>query len=146
MKARTIIAAVAVAAVLGGAYAWKEYNRKPEGAAGMAEAHTVDAPQLLADFLADEPAATAKYVGSSAQAIKVKGVIRTIDEGDGTRMSVILDTGDPMAGIVCEFEPGSLPAGWKVGDKVFVKGICQGYTGDGMIPGDVLLQRCAAVE
>lgn len=147
MKARTLILVAAAALIGGGLYAWKEYHRGHADVAGMPLAHKVDAQALLADFMADDAAATAKYVGEKEQAIQVKGIIRGVEQGAGQAPdNVVLETGDEMAGIVCEFAKGTLPAGWKAGDKVLVKGICQGYTGEGMMPGDVVLQRCVAAE
>lgn len=142
MKARTWIAIGAVAAILGGTYAWKEYNRVPEGAADMNAVLNIPAVELHSAFIADEIGASAKFVGEKEQAIRVTGAIRelVLDPGSAT---VILDTDDPMAGVVCEFAPGTVPASWKVGEQVSVQGICTGV--NDLIP-DVIMVRCAAVE
>jgi hypothetical protein len=54
-------------------------------------------------------------------------------------LNVLLETGDPLGAVVCEFEAGAAPT-VKKDDKVAVKGYCAGYNLD------VLLQRCAIVE
>lgn len=147
MKRRSILLIVALAVLGGVAFGLKEYFRGHNDVGGMDAVHAVDAPALLAEFMADDAAARAKYVGSSEQAIQVSGVIAAIEAGSGTSpANVRLETGDPMASVACEFAPTVLPAGWKAGDHVSVKGICQGYTGDGMLPGDVVLQRCIDAE
>lgn len=142
MKARTWIAIGAVAAILGGGYAWKEFNRTPEGAADMTAALEISSAELHAAFLADEAEATARFVGEKEQAIRVSGTIRDLEQGEGSA-TVILDSDDAMAGVVCEFAAGTVPATWKVGDKVSVQGICTGI--NDLIP-DVIMVRCAGVE
>jgi hypothetical protein len=134
-----IIVGATIAAVAGG-YALKEYNRGVEGAASMEAAATVSAADLLAAFTADEAAATATYVGTAEQAVQVSGTIRAMEPtGDG-KVTVILETGDPLAGVTCEFAEADVPGTWRSGADVTVKGICTG------ILMDVVLVRCAAVE
>ncbi|MFN3875026.1 MAG: OB-fold protein [Flavobacteriales bacterium] len=146
MNRKTLFLVAALALIGAVAYGVKEYMRGHADVAGMHAAHAVDARQLLADFIADDAAARAKYVGEKEQAIEVVGIIRAVEPGDGAALAnVVLETGDEMAGIACEFAPGNLPPEWKAGDEVRVKGICQGYTGEGMMPGDVVLQRCVPV-
>ncbi|MBK9177149.1 MAG: hypothetical protein IPM46_12615 [Flavobacteriales bacterium] len=143
MQRRTWIAIIIVAIIFGGGYAWKEYNRVPTGAASMDAAFSTTAEALHADFLADEAAATAKYVGAKEQAIRVEGVIRAVEQADGGGATVILETADAMAGVLCEFASDALPKDWKSGDQVTVQGICTGM--NDLIP-DVIMVRCAAVE
>jgi len=147
MKRRNIFLIIALVVLGGAAFGLKECFRGHTGVDGMDAVHAVDAPALLAEFMADDAAARAKYVGSAEQAIQVNGVIAAIEAGnDSIPANVRLETGDPMASVACEFAPADLPAAWKAGDRVSVKGICQGYTGDGMLPGDVVLQRCIEAE
>lgn len=142
MKARTWIAIGAVAAIIGGGYALKEFNRAPEGAADMKAELSVTAGELHAAFVADEEGATARFVGEKEHAIRVSGAIRELEQ-DARSATVILDTEDAIAGVVCEFAPGTIPVAWKSGDQVEVQGICTGI--NDLIP-DVIMVRCAAVE
>jgi hypothetical protein len=143
-RAFLIVAAViAIVAVLG----LKEYWRGHADVSDLEEAHAVEAQALLDAFLSDETAATARFVGEKEQAISVSGTIRSIEAGTGTAGdNVVLATSDDFSGIVCEFAKGTVPSAWKPGDAVAVKGVCQGYTGEGLLPGDVVLQRCVPVE
>ncbi|MFZ1694733.1 MAG: hypothetical protein WAT74_16160 [Flavobacteriales bacterium] len=144
MKARTLILIGAVALAIGGWYGYSEFSRGHADLSGSKEDFALDAHELLAAFVNDEAAANSQYV---EKVVKVKGVIREVVLSDGTApANVTLDTGDEMAGIACEFKQGTVPAAWKAGSKVHVKGVCTGYTGGGMLPGDVILQRCVAVE
>ncbi|MCB9184476.1 MAG: hypothetical protein H6591_11215 [Flavobacteriales bacterium] len=142
MRARTWIAIVAVAIILAVGFALKEYNRAPQGAAAMDAVLTVQATELHAAFMADEAVARLNYVGEQEQAIVVEGVIREMEQGD-SGATVILETADPVAGVVCEFAAGTVPASWKPQARVRVQGICTGV--NDLIP-DVIMMRCGAVE
>ncbi|MBK8497360.1 MAG: hypothetical protein IPL52_00750 [Flavobacteriales bacterium] len=144
MGTRTkIILGVALAAVVGGLYGLSEFNREPETAAQKKAVEIVSATELHDAFLSDETAANARYVGTSEQAIRFTGIVRSVEEPYGGKVSVVLETADALAGIVCEFEESAVPAAWKVGDRVSLKGICTGV--NDLIP-DVILVRCVAVE
>ena len=147
MRVRTWIIIGSGAVAAGVAYGLKEFNRGLAEVEDMDAVESVDATALLAAFVTDDQAARARYVGATEQAIRVLGVITAIEPGtDSAPTNVRLDAGDPMASVVCEFAADQFPAVWKIGDQVAVKGICQGYTGEGMMPGDVILQRCVAAE
>ena len=138
MRKKTWIAIAALAAIAAGAYAYSEYGRRPRQAGDMKASTTITAHELHAAFFTGEEAATARYVGSQAQAILVTGTIRTLERGDAGG-SVILATADEMAGVVCEFAAGALPDEWQVGQEVRVQGICTGM--NDLIP-DVIMVRC----
>jgi hypothetical protein len=141
MKRKIIILIVLLAIVgAGGMYAWKEYDRPVEGAGGMTAVETTSAAELLKAFQTDENAANKRFVGISDQAVQVSGTIRSIEPAAEGRVNVILETGDALAGVVCEFKEADVPAGWSAGANVEVKGICTGMLLD------VVLVRCAAVE
>jgi len=133
-----IFVGLTIAAVAGG-YALMEYSRDVKGADDLHVVATLEAEQLLAEFTLDETAATAKYVGVTEQAIQVSGTIRTMEPtGDG-KVTVVLETGDPLAGVTCEFAEAEVPLTWRSGSRVTVKGICTGLLMD------VVLVRCAPV-
>lgn len=128
-----------LAAVAGG-YALLEYSRGVKGADDLKVAVTVNAEQLLGEFNADEATAMAKYVGTTERAVQVTGTIRSMGPtGDG-KVTVVLETGDALAGIACEFAEADVPVDWRAGAAVTVKGICTGLLMD------VVLVRCSAVE
>ena len=144
MKSRTVVL-ISVSAVVTavGLYALSEFDREPLTAGQREEVATVSAEDLHAAFLADEAAANARYVGAIEQVIRVNGVVRSVEDAVGGKVSVVLETADAMAGVVCEFEQGAVPATWKAGDRISLKGICTGV--NDLIP-DVILVRCAAME
>lgn len=140
MRIKTMIAIAATVAVVGGVFAWMEYNRGVAGVDDMGTVAKVQASELLAEFAADEAAATAKYVGTSEQAIEVSGTIRSMDNAEGGKVTVVLETDDALAGIVCEFTGADVPGTWRAGTTVTVKGICTGMLMD------VVLVRCVPVQ
>ena len=141
MNRKAILIIVLLALVgAGGLYAWKEYDRPVSGADTMTVAETITATELLKAFQSDENAANKRYVGTSDQAIQVSATIRSIEPAADGKVNVILETGDALAGVVCEFNEADVPAGWQAGTGVEVKGICTGMLLD------VVLVRCAAVE
>jgi len=135
-----IAVAVTIAVVGGGTYAYLEYSRDVAGADELPVKVTATAEALLQEFQADEQAATAKYVGHKEQVVKVSGTIRSLDRQDDGHVNVVLETGDALAGVVCEFAWADVPDTWRPGSPVTVIGICTGMLMD------VVLVRCKAVE
>ena len=72
------------------------------------------------------------------QVIQVSGTIRSVDPTSNDRINVTLETGDALAGVVCEFEKNDMPNEWKAGDQASIKGICTGMLLD------IVLIRCKA--
>lgn len=129
-----------VAIVGGGTYAYLEYGRGVSGAAEMKPVAAVTAGELLSAYTTDEAAADQRFVGSAEQAIQVSGTIRAMEPVGSDKTNVILETGDPMAGVVCEFTNTDLPQDWRSGVEVTVQGICTGMLMD------VVLVRCIGVQ
>ena len=129
-----LIAGLLVAAAVG----YYLYQKPVERSVSAAAEVSVPAHELLAAFQADEAKAMATYAKAD-QVIQVSGTVRSIDRSDTAVVNVTIDTGDDMAGVVCEFDQEHAPA-WNEGQAVKVNGVCAGYNLD------ILLQRCAAVE
>ncbi|MBZ0207094.1 MAG: OB-fold putative lipoprotein [Flavobacteriales bacterium] len=119
---------VVVAAYMG----VRMYNAEVPNASGMNVDIRVQADALFNAFEADEVAAGTAY---NDKVIEVTGVVRDITRASDGRMSVLLETGDPLGAVVCEFPDAT--DGLAVGSEVVIKGFCAGFNLD------VLLQRCA---
>ncbi len=138
MERKNILIALALIAAVGGGAAWYLYQKPAErSVSGEAEV-VIGAKDLLAAFQTDEAKAMTTYAKSD-QVIQVTGTVRAIDTSDPAKVNVILETGDALAGVTCEFEPAHAPQ-WAEGASVKVNGVCAG------ILMDVVLTRCAAVE
>lgn len=140
MKRKHLIAISAVLLLtVGATYGYLEFNRGVAGTASLPVQEKVTAGELLADFQADESAANQRYVGTTEQVVQVSGTIRAMEPLGTGVTNVILETGDDLAGIVCEFPDKELPTDWRAGADVTIKGICTGLLMD------VVLVRCVAV-
>lgn len=140
MNRKSIFLAIGLVAVVGGGYAWAEYNRKSVPTADVEAKEQVTAEALLAAFTTNEEAANARFVGATEQVIQVTGTIRSMEPVGATKTNVILDTGNDLAGVLCEFTNNDLHPEWRSGAQVRIKGVCTG------ILMDVVLVRCAVVE
>jgi hypothetical protein len=129
-----------VFAVFAGVYGWMEFNRGLSDAEDMPVKEQVSASDLMGAFQTDEALATTRFVGASEQVIQVRGVIRAVEPSGPGLTNVVLVTDDDMAGVVCEFREGEVPAEWRTGMEVAIKGICTGMLLD------VILVRCVAVQ
>ena len=137
MNLRNIVILGALGVLMGGAWmAQRQYDRRPEAAAGKRPSVTMDADRLLQEFMQDESAAGARY---NDHVVAVTGVVREVGKPRGGKVTVLLETGNPLAAIACEFSEADAP-NVAPGDHVAVKGFCAGYNLD------VLLQRCAPSE
>jgi tRNA_anti-like len=125
---------LAIAAALG----WYFYNKPTSRSLTNAPDLTVSAPDLLKAFTDNEASAMATYA-KEGTVVQVNGVVRSIDRSEPTKVTLVLETGDALAGVACEFEPAFAPDR-KVGTQVSVKGACTGFLMD------VVLTRCAIVE
>ncbi len=140
MNMKIILLALGLAVVAGGGYAWSEYNRQKVSSTDAIAKEQVTAEVLLKAFTTDESAANARFVGTTEQVIQVSGTIRSMEPVGNEMTNVVLETGNELAGVVCEFANKDLHPDWRSGAQVKVKGICTG------VLMDVVLVRCAAVE
>lgn len=117
---------VLLLAVLGGGYGYYQYNR-PVASLEDKEADVIlSAPDLLKAFESNEAEANKNYL---EKVIEVKGEVVKI-EGDSTKKSVYLNTGNEMSAVICEMEAGADTEGVTAGSSVVVKGKCTGYLMD----------------
>ena len=95
-----MIAVAATVAVVGGIFAFREYNRPVASTASLSSDIVIGADALLNAFLSDETAANKQF---NDKVVEVSGVVRSVAPESEGRTEVILETGDPLAGIVCTF-------------------------------------------
>jgi 23S rRNA maturation-related 3'-5' exoribonuclease YhaM len=125
---KRILIASLVAALLGGAYAWREYNR---GHVSMTETKadlTATASELYAAFSTDEAAANAKYLGKT---IEISGKVSATSTEEGTT-TITLFADSETGGVTCKLDPLSKHerTSFQEGEQITVKGICTGYLMD----------------
>lgn len=122
-----LIALLLLAAAGAGVYYF--VINKPHKDVATEEAIDISAPQLFAEFTANEQIANKKFLN---KAIQVSGTITTIDENQDKKKFVVLQTDDMMYGVMCTMRDNEVKAAptFAVGDKVSIKGFCSGFVGD----------------
>ena len=121
-------------------YGYKEYNRKNADLSSAEAAITIDALTLIAAFEKDSASASGMYID------KVVAVVGTIKKIEAAEAPVVLFLGeaDQMSSVLCSMDSSHPLSGspLKVGAKVTVKGLVNGYQSDALLGTDVALNRC----
>lgn len=132
MKKKILLPIALIVVAVGAYIGVRMYNAEVPSASGMSVDTKIQADALFNAFTSDEVGAGKAY---NDKVIEVTGIVRDITRSADGRMSVLLETGDPLGAVVCEFpDPTEDPV---VGSEVVIKGFCAGFNLD------VLLQRCA---
>lgn len=117
---KKIVVAVALLALIGVGTGIYLFYKKPETVDDK-KGIEVAAMALSKEYAADESAANAKYLN---KVIEVTGTVSETEENQDGGMMVILDTGDPMAGVQCAMREKGVTA--NKGQTVSIKGFCSG--------------------
>jgi len=122
---KKIILILLVLGVIGGGVGFYLYNKPVDKMKSMSVDATLTAEQLFTEFEEDEMKANEKYLD---KVLVVKGEV-TKTSKDEEKATILLDTGDMLANIMCQMEDTEvdLPA---EGDMVSIKGLCTGYLTD----------------
>jgi hypothetical protein len=132
---RKILLTILVLGLIGagvGIYLWNKPHAKVEDAKGLA----ITAAQLAKEFGADENAANAKYLN---KAIEVSGTVSEVEKNQDGGTMVILDTGDPMAGVQCTMRDKGAVV--NKGQNVVLKGFCSGAGITGVSLTDCIISK-----
>ena len=118
MRKILIIAFILLAIGVGtGIYLWNKPHEKVESAKSV----SITAAGLAKEYSANEKEADAKYLN---KAIDVTGIISEVDKNQDGGLMVVLETGDPSAGIQCTLrDKGANPS---KGQSIEIKGFCSG--------------------
>lgn len=136
MRKRNIVIIVLLIAALGAYLGFRMYSAEVPNAAGQAPELAVDAKALYEAFSTDERVAGERY---NDKVVEVTGTVREVTKGPDGRVNILLETGDALGAVVCEFPDGEAVEA-AVNSTVAIKGYCAGFNMD------VLLQRCALIR
>jgi DNA/RNA endonuclease YhcR with UshA esterase domain len=127
-----------IVAVIGGVIGFKMVNKSPLDISSSAPKITIQATQLIDEFLLDETTANANYLG---KLIAVNGTISSIKAEDGKGI-ISLKTADDFGSILCHLskEATQILTQIKIGQNIQIKGICTGFLMD------VILVRCEIIN
>ncbi len=106
------------------------------------DAVKVTAIQLFSDFSTNEAEAQKKYVPVKLgdKKIEVTGEINEVGKNESGEFFYTLKTSDEMFSVKCIMEKGEEIVNAKVGDKITVRGFCDGYNMD------VIVNRCKQIK
>lgn len=140
---RTLLAVVIIGTGAG-LYVWKFVIEKPHKNVAEAKAIKVAATELYAAFVKDSAAANKTYIG---KVLEISGEVVKSELDQQQNVFVHLKAGDDGSIINCSMEEKVKL--FKVGDKIALKGVCDGYNPgdtDSGLPGDVGVNRCYVVK
>jgi hypothetical protein len=136
MSRKAIIALLLIVlAIIAALIVWRWVFTKSDVSVSSKKAEVeIEAVVLTHEFEENEEAANAKYLG---KVILVSGSVNTITE-DEQNLSVYLKNAEDISGVMCTISNTSVKTGQiKTGDRVKIKGICDGYLMD------VKLNKCS---
>lgn len=134
-KFKYIIIAIIFLAIIGGAYAYREFHRGHKDLSAVKSDLEISAGDLVGAFAKDENMANKAYLDKT---IAVKGIIKSIDKDDQGLYTVLLGTDVEDKNVSCEMDIKHNDEALKmtVGSEVVMKGVCTGTLMD------VVLIRC----
>ncbi|MCO6486615.1 MAG: hypothetical protein J5I41_12645 [Saprospiraceae bacterium] len=126
---------IALLALAGLAIGLYMYFKPLPGMEDLRADHKVAAASLYEAFDQDEAGASSTYLG---KVVEVEGTIQSVEAGDHGGMTVILEAGGLMGGVLCRMDPGQKEAteALQPGAAVRIRGECVGKLMD------VELSRC----
>ena len=125
---------LALSGIMGAIYM---YNKPHKDFTGARADYVLSAEELGKEFVADEPAATGKYMNKT---IEISGTILAINSNDGKVLSITLETGNEISSVICSLADMINPGDLEAGQKITVRGELSGYLMD------VILNDCVIVE
>lgn len=116
-----VFLALVIVGVATGLYMWNKPHKKVEDAKGI----EVNAVDLYKAYASDENKANQLYLDkNNDKALDVSGDVAEVDKDQDGGVLLLLETGDPMAKVVCRMREKNTSAA--KGQKVKLRGFCTG--------------------
>ena len=124
--------------LIGAIAAYLQYNKPHKYINKTSSDIKIGAAALFAEYSADETAADSKYLD---KIVEVKGIVKEVSPDDEGNISITLDSGDELFGVICQLDNLSeqKKVDFQAGEEVSFKGVCTGMLMD------VLLVRCVSL-
>ena len=143
---KRLLLAVLFLVLVGGGYGLYKYFQPVPGVAGLETDFELSATDLFSEYLENEARADSMYV---RKILEVSGAVidkseewKSIDGDSVLVQSVLLDGGDGMTGVACQFAELPEKSNWneiQPGSSIRVKGECNGMLFDVVLSRAVLL-------
>jgi hypothetical protein len=134
---KKISVVVLVLALLGGVFAYMQFNKEHRDINAEEATEKVTAIDLFQSYVDDEAGANAKFLD---KVVEISGVIVEISAEAGSEF-VVLQSNDDFFGVNVYFDDVAQLNGLEVGANVKVKGHCTG--GDSM---GVVIAHCSVIK
>ena len=130
---------ILLALIILGGWAYYQYQKPHQSAAGESAAVTIMADSLYRQYAGDEKGCDGKYLG---KVLEVSGKLSEIQHSGQSEIWILSTGAGNAGGVNCQLFPGEkIPEPHpKPGDKVTVKGRCSGFLMD------VNLSDCIVVK
>jgi hypothetical protein len=124
-----------------GWYVYNEYNRTHKDTAALKTDYSLQATDLINEFLADEQASNQKYWD---KVLVVEGMAKEITHDDNGIYTIAIGDTASMSAVRCNIDSAAGKSAAEIlkGSRVAVKGICTGFNADELLGSDVILVRC----
>ena len=145
MKKSVIIIIVVALVFIAAAVYFYVYNKPHRDVVGEEAAMTVTATELYNAFVNNPEEANKTYLN---KVIQVSGIVSDMTILNDNDVKLVLSGGDAMFGVACTFDDEHARSAQNLdkGSKTSIKGLCTGYSGDDIMPGDVVLVKCTIVD
>lgn len=132
---KRIILALLVLGFIGAGTGFYLYNKPVESLKKAKPDFNLSAEELFSAFDTNEATSNEKYLD---KIIELTGEIREINKESTEKLSITLNSGSEMFGVICELDQSQFEKSetFQVGQKISIKGQCTGMLMD------VVLVRC----
>ncbi|TXB62339.1 OB-fold protein [Phaeodactylibacter luteus] len=132
---KKVIFAVLILAAAGAGIGYYQFNKPHQNMERAAAEFSVSAEALFGSFEADEQQANEEYLD---KVVAVSGTVREVSKDNNGQLSITLDSGSDMFGVICQMDELTDHEGFspEPGQKLTLKGKCTGMLMD------VVLVRC----
>ncbi len=134
---KKVLGIILLLAIIGGGVGYYLFNKPTESLKDAPAVLCVSADSLFASYEMDENGANTRFLD---KIIEVDGKVQSVNT-DTSGLSLTLQTGSGMFGVICKLEDKSTPeSSFTIGQAIRLKGQCTGYLMD------VVLIRCIVQE
>jgi hypothetical protein len=144
-RTKTWLLVVLVLLVLGGGYAYREFNRKATSLQDETPVAITSVSKILDEFSKDAQAANRQYLG---KVIQLNGTIENVEADKKGFVTIVLSDPSSSSSVRCSMDSTQSNGRSKLfaSSPVTIKGICTGYTPDELgLGADLVLNRCIVV-
>ena len=144
-RTKTWLLVILVLLVLGGGYAYREFNRKAASLQHETPVAITSATKILDEFSKDVEAANQQYLG---KVIQLNGTIEKVEADKKGFVTVVLSDPSTSSSVRCSMDSTQAngTSSLLASSPVTIKGICTGYSPDELgLGADLVLNRCIVV-